>query len=73
LTESAGSLRSRGSLRCARGRAGRALARRPAYTSLVLVTLAIGIGATTAVFSAIDTALLRPLSYPDSARLVFLN
>src|SRR5205823_12745738 len=42
----------------------------PAYTSLVLVTLAIGIGATTAVFSAIDTVLLRPLPYPDSARLV---
>jgi len=50
--------------------AGRVLARRPAYTSLVLVTLAIGIGATTAVFSAIDTVLLRPLPYPDAARLV---
>lgn len=48
----------------------RVLARRPAYTSLVLVTLAIGIGATTAVFSAIDTVLLRPLPYPDAARLV---
>jgi predicted permease len=48
----------------------RVLTRRPAYTSLVLVTLAIGIGATTAVFSAIDTVLLRPLPYPDSARLV---
>ena len=48
----------------------RVLARRPAYTSLVVVTLAIGIGATTAVFSAIDTVLLRPLPYPDSARLV---
>jgi predicted permease len=48
----------------------RVLARRPAYTSLVVVTLAIGIGATTAVFSAIDSVLLRPLPYPDSARLV---
>jgi hypothetical protein len=48
----------------------RVLARRPAYTSLVLVTLAIAIGATTAVFSAIDTVLLRPLPYPDAARLV---
>jgi predicted permease len=48
----------------------RVLARRPAYTSLVLVTLAIAIAATTAVFSAIDTVLLRPLPYPDAARLV---
>jgi hypothetical protein len=48
----------------------RALVRRPAYTALVLVTLAIAIGATTAVFSAIDTVLLRPLPYPDAARLV---
>src|SRR5260221_127381 len=48
----------------------RVLARRPAYTSLVLVTLAIAIGATTAVFSAIDTVLLRPLPYPDAERLV---
>ncbi len=48
----------------------RVLARRPAYTALVVFTLAIGIGATTAVFSAVDTVLLRPLPYPDSARLV---
>ena len=48
----------------------RVLARRPAYTAVILVTLAIGIGATTAVFSAIDTVLLRPLPFPDSARLV---
>ena len=48
----------------------RVLARRPAYTSLVVVTLAIGIGATTAVFSAIDIVLVRPLPFPDSARLV---
>jgi predicted permease len=50
--------------------AARVLARRPAYTFLVLVTLAISVGATTAVFSAIDTVLLRPLPYPDAARLV---
>ena len=48
----------------------RVLARRPAYTALVLVTLALGIGATTAVFSAIDAVLLRPLPYPDASRLV---
>jgi putative ABC transport system permease protein len=48
----------------------RVLARRPAYTVLVLVTLAVGIGAAIAVFSAIDTVLLRPLPYPDAGRLV---
>jgi predicted permease len=48
----------------------RVLARRPAYTALVLITLALGIGAATAVFSAIDAVLLRPLPYPDAARLV---
>jgi predicted permease len=48
----------------------RLLARRPAYTTLVLVTLALGIGAATAVFSAIDGVLLRPLPYPDPSRLV---
>ena len=48
----------------------RVLARRPAYTALVLITLALGIGATTAVFSAIDAVLLRPLPFRDAARLV---
>ena len=48
----------------------RVLARRPSYTLLVLLTLAIGIGAAVAVFSAIDGILLRPLPYPDPQRLV---
>ena len=48
----------------------RVLARRPAYTALVLLTLAIGIGAATAVFSALDGILLRPLPYPEPSRLV---
>ena len=48
----------------------RVLARRPAYTALVLLTLALGIGAATAIFSAIDAVLLRPLPYPEPARLV---
>jgi putative ABC transport system permease protein len=47
----------------------RLLARRPAYTAIVVLTLAIGIGATTAVFSVINGVLLRPLPYPDDARL----
>ena len=48
----------------------RVLAHRPAYTLLVLLTLALGIGAATAVFSAIDGVLLRPLPYPEPSRLV---
>jgi predicted permease len=48
----------------------RVLTRRPAYTALVLLTLAVGIGASTAVFSAIDAVLLRPLPYRDPSRLV---
>ena len=48
----------------------RVLARRPAYTTLVLLTLAIGIGAATSVFSALDAILLRPLPYPEPSRLV---
>src|SRR4051812_4344430 len=48
----------------------RLLARRPAYTAIVVLTLAIGIGATTAVLSVINGVLLQPLPYPDAARLV---
>jgi hypothetical protein len=52
--------------------AARALRRQPAFTLHVLVTLAVGIGATTAVFSALDAIVLRPLPYPDPASLVAL-
>jgi putative ABC transport system permease protein len=48
----------------------RLLGRRPAYTAVVLLTLAIGIGATTAMFSVINGVLIRPLPYPDAGRLV---
>jgi putative ABC transport system permease protein len=48
----------------------RLLARRKTYTALVILTLAIAIGATTAVFSAIDAVLVRPLPYPEPSRLV---
>jgi putative ABC transport system permease protein len=44
--------------------------RAPAMTLTVLLTLGLGIGTTTAVFSAVHGILLRPLPYPDSARLV---
>ncbi len=51
----------------------RALARSPAFTVAVLVTLALGIGASTAIFSVIYGVLLRPLPYPQGDRLVHLT
>jgi hypothetical protein len=42
----------------------------PAFVLIVVLTLGLGIGATTAVFSVIEGQLLRPLPYADSARLV---
>ena len=48
----------------------RALARRPAFTLPAVVTLALGIGGTTAMFSIVDALLLRPPPYPDPAAIV---
>ncbi|HKE85238.1 MAG TPA: ABC transporter permease, partial [Vicinamibacterales bacterium] len=51
----------------------RSLTRTPGFTIPVVLTLALGIGANGAVFSAIDGVLLRPLPFPDGDRLVRLS
>ncbi len=48
----------------------RTLGRNPIFTLTVLLTLAIGIGANTAVFGVVNHVLLKPLPYPDAERLV---
>ena len=51
----------------------RALRHNPTFTVVALLTLAIGIGANTAVFSVVNSVLLKPLPYPKSEELVALS
>jgi putative ABC transport system permease protein len=60
-------------LRRETARSFRVLLRTPAFSLMALLTLSLGIGATTAIYTVLDAVILRPLPYPEADRLVALR
>jgi len=63
----------RGALARDFGQALRGILLRPAFAAVVVLTLGLGIGATTAIYALLDAVVLRPLPYPNAARLVYIE
>jgi putative ABC transport system permease protein len=51
----------------------RALVKQPGFTTIAVVTIALGVGANSAIFSVVDAVMLRPLPFRDAGRVVLIN